>query len=433
MRWRAVIGATVVCAVAWGLALLTWPGQDSGRMVSIDGPAETRLVFDEAAVTEIVSEVDGLRTRAVRRATAAGAWVVEDDRGVWIGDEFAARSAIRELLTTGFRERVEDDLGRTSEGGMVTVETRDGTRHIVTFGAEPAGGFLRGELITVPDGPVPDWPNEVGSAAREPVLVPARVAELARAARAGGWRSPALLPRIEPGAGTLRIRGAGGAGVAVRRVGGRWVFAEGRSRVDQQRASELVARLSGLRAAGWIAEVEGEAAVTVELVTSRPDGTAWTQRLEIVGQADTAGERVAVRVSFESAGERWTVGAAVPARTLAGLPASEISLVDPVALGVPAADVVRVEIDGRTIEREAEAWRAGERVSHGEAAAVEALLEMLTTPASEVRAERPEGSWRAVRVWAIGDVEPRAFEVLEDGGRTVVWDGGTARVFAGGG
>ena len=412
MRTRAVLWAVVVCAGAWLAALVTWPWSGDGAIDTRASEATRTVGIDPAGVVRVRVN-DGERWAEATRSGAS--WMVTDAGGSWAGDEGAIRSAVRAIVSATLRESPAPESAsvRTS----IEIETRDGARASLAFASSGVGGLVEARLESLANGDTDGWG----------VLAPAPMLEVVASGLSGRWRSAALLPRIEPGPSRVRVS-SGERGVRLVRVAGRWRFEGSSARVDQEGAEALIARLGAVRASGWLEALDGDAVAEVELETSRPDGSVWTQRVELVGQADLAGELVSVRVSREHDGETRVVAATVPAETLSGLPAGERGLVDRRSLDAAAGDVDRVRVGGRAASRDGGTWRDGKGVllAPGDAARLEALLAVLTRREGTIE-DRPTGSGVVMEIAVVGDDEARRFALHVSPGRLTVWDGATAR------
>ncbi|MEM7756327.1 MAG: hypothetical protein AAF297_11910 [Planctomycetota bacterium] len=413
MGTKAVIWAVAVCAVAWLFAVVTWPSgvvEDGG-----DPLPAVSIAIDPASVVGVSVSFEDRRVEASR---SGDVWDLRfGDRGRWRGDGASILSAVRSLASGTLRESPEPAV----TGASFSVLTRDGQRVTLELSEDVAGGFVAARL-------------NAGDGTRG-VLAPAGLLEAARAAVNGGWRSALLVPRIEPGVSAIAIE-SGTSSVELKRVAGRWAFEGSRARVDAESVERLLGRLQGLRAGAWLASADGPAAASIELRTSRPTGEVWVQRLEIVGQADLAGELVAVRAVSVAPGETeatWRrVTAAVPAAAVRGLPANAGPFFSRTSIASAPADVVRLEVAGRVVQREGSGWRRsdGTLIARSEAAGIEQLLGLLAVDEGRV-VVRPEGEGVAARVWPIGAVEGVELALFVDDDRVIVWDGTVARAYAG--
>lgn len=416
MRSGAVIGAVAVCLVAWLLALLTWPrGDASGVGGGDDASAGVGIRLDLASL--VGAEVS-LGETTVTASRDGDRWAVVSSSGErWIGDDAAIRAAARAVLTSPLRDAPEPG----AVDGSITLETRDGGRAVVRLSGSASGGLVPGTLTT--------------SAGTRGVLAPADLFETVRNAASGGWRSPQLLERIAPGPTRVVIESRSSDGervVEFRKTAGRWGIPSSEARVDGAKVDELVAKLQAVRAAGWLFEVDGDAVATVTIETVRPGGGRWVQTLELVGQADLAGDLVSVRVRRDDGDSVLAVGAAVATDAVSWLPASATAFLSRRSVDAAAVDVVGVSVGDRTARREDGAWRDadGVRLAASEAAAVEKLVRLLTSDRGEVVGRRStQAADSAVRlaVSTIGGGAPTVLEVTERDGELTVWDGSTAR------
>ncbi len=424
MRPLPLVTALTLCALAWLLAWSTGALSPSASRSSTTEATDTvPITLDPAAVTTLEARLEEATITARRADLPVARWVVSDGPSTWPADEATLRDTLRALTTAQLRPGTASATPTTSS---LTASTPDASVAL-RLAPTPTGGLLPGTLST--------------GATDTPVLAPASLADLARVASNGAWRSPALLPRIEPGPSQLAISTPQGTGVTLLRRSGRWSFAGSPARVDEGAANDLIARLLSLRAANWMRDDQEMATpvVTITLTTTRPPDRSWTQTLEILGQADLAGQLIAVRSTLRSDNETWSVRAAVPATALAGLPASTIPLTDPRSLPAPAADVVRVDYRGRSFTRDQRRWRTGEGtlLPDSEAQALEAFLALLAKPDANILSEVPPTNPTTptdpgpLLLWLAGDPEPRAYRVTQEPGRLIVTENKTARAYPG--
>lgn len=431
MRPLPLLTALTLCALAWVLAWSTGALSPSANArANAPAPETVPVSLDPAAVTTLEARVDDATISARRSDHPAARWLVTDGPSTWPADEAALRDTLRALTTAQLRPAppataptsTEPDANTTT---TLTASTPD-TTLALCLASTPTGGLLQGALGT----------NDT----RTPILAPADLANLARAAADGAWRSPALLPRIEPGPSQLSITTPAGDGVALRKHAARWAFPGSTARVDEQAAADLIARLLSLRAANWMRDDQTtppDPLVTITLTTTRPPDRTWTQTLDILGQADLAGQLVAVRATLATdAGnpsETWSVRAAVPASALAGLPASTVPLTDPRSLPVPPADVVRVDYAGRSFTRDQRRWRTADNtlLPDSEAQALETFLALLASRKAGILTAPPETTDAPLRLWLAGDPKPRAYRITQEPGRLIVTETDTARAYPG--
>ncbi|MEM1185125.1 MAG: hypothetical protein AAGI53_08990 [Planctomycetota bacterium] len=409
MPTKAVIGALIACVVAWLLAVVTWPNESRSAYAAPEALDGVPIEVDVAAVRKIVARVGAVALEAER---VGDRWTVDDDaRGTWAGDSAAIRSTIRDLTGAVYREAPEPE----TPAFRVEMETAAGNVFDLALSDRVAGGYVGGVLTT--------RGGSVG------VLAPAALIETLESASRGGWRSTALLPRIEPGPSTLRVV-SGEQQLELQRVRGRWRLAGSTARVNSNAVDALVAKLQSLNASGWLEEVEGESVADVTLETTRPDGESWVQRLEIVGQADLSGELVSVRATREHAGATTSAGAAILGTGIEGIPTVPGPLLERTSLSALPSDVRRVEVGQRIAVRDGSSWRDAEGVLLAPTAVsrLTTLLDVLTTRAGDI-VDRPAEIGSKTLVFVIGDDRPRELTLFAGPGRITVWDGATARAY----
>jgi len=405
MRTREVIWAFAVCALAWGLVAVAWPRGDTMREDDSVGVVAVRI--DPASVTSVVASGPAGTVSAERRG---GAWWLDG----WPASEPEIGAAVRALATATLREAPEAESASFS----LEVSTAVG-RTRLELSERTVGGRAPGRL-TGPDGAV------------RGVLVPASLRSSVLNAVRGGWRSPALAPRIEPGPSRVEVRAADDGFAAVR-IGGRWRFEGSEARPDAEAIEALISRAASIRAAGWLEASEDEPTATVTLETVRPNGSRWVQRLALIAQADLAGGLVSVRASRSGPEGVGSVRAAVPASAFEGLPASEAAVTDRRSVDALAAEVVEVRVGGRTVTRDpgAGTWRdaVGVRLGPAEADAVERLLRLLTEREGTISADAPgQGVPASLRLG--GETAKRTLTLHPMPGSVVVRDGVTARSYS---
>jgi hypothetical protein len=428
MRPLPVLTALSLCALAW---LLAW---STGALSRSTTPANTTeaqdfvpVTLDPAAVTTLEATLDDATITARRADRPAARWLVTDASSTWPADEAALRDTLRALTTAQLRPATEAPPATNSS---LTATTTD-TTLVLRLAPTPTGGLLQGTLSTTD--------------ATTPVLAPAALADLPLAAANGAWRSPALLPRIEPGPSQLSVSTPEATAVTLRKRNARWSLDNSPARVDEEAATTLIARLTALRAANWLRPTPGDRAseplVTITLTTTRPPDLAWTQTLEILGRADLAGQLVAVRATLttesETPSKTWSVRAAVPASALAGLPASTVPLTDPRSLPAPPADVVRIDYEGQSFTRDQRRWRTADNtlLPDSEAESLEAFLTLLASRNAEVLAAEPEtpalDAPTTLTLHLAGDPTPRTYTLAQHPGRLIVTEGTTPRAYPG--